>query len=218
MTGVSEDLTGSDPLPPDATLLVIDVQVGLDDPRLGRRDNPAAESNIGALLAAWRASGRPVAHVQHLSTEPDSPLRPELPGVAIKPEVAPLAGEPVFTKQVNSAFIGTGLEARLRDAGRDTLVITGLTANQCVETTTRMAGNLGFTTYLVGDATASFDRVGPDGAFHPAELIHSVSLANLHGEFATVVTTADMLARTGADARVETNEESRVGAGAGTGS
>ncbi|MEJ7762492.1 MAG: cysteine hydrolase family protein, partial [Thermomicrobiales bacterium] len=200
MTRVSDDLTTSGPaapLPADATLLVIDVQVGLDDPRLGRRDNPAAEANIAELLAAWRASGRPVVHVQHLSTEPNSPLRPELPGVAIKPEVAPLPGEPVFTKQVNSAFIGTGLEAWLRDAGRDTLVITGLTANQCVETTTRMAGNLGFIAYLVGDATASFDRTGPDGVFHLAELIHSVSLANLHGEFATVVSTVDMLDRTG---------------------
>jgi len=187
--------TPSSPLPATATLLMIDVQQGLDDPKLGRRNNPGAEERMGRLLASWRATGRPIAHVQHLSVEPDSPLRPERPGVAFKPVAMPLDGEPVFTKQVNSAFIGTGLEAWLRAADSETLVIAGLTANQCVETTTRMAGNLGFTAYLVGDATAAFDRTGPDGTHYPAEVIHGVSLANLDGEFATVVTTDDIVAR-----------------------
>lgn len=86
-------------------LLLIDVQLGLDDPAWGRRNNPGAERNMAALLAAWRASGRPVIHVQHMSRRPDSPLRPGLPGNALKPEVAPADGEPLFRKDVNSAFM-----------------------------------------------------------------------------------------------------------------
>lgn len=181
----------------NAALIIIDVQRGFDDPQWGRRNNPEAEANIARLLQAWRESGRPVYHVQHLSREPGSPLRPESPGCDFKDEVRPLDGEPIVQKHVNSAFIGTDLEDQLRRSGIDTVVITGLTTNHCVSTTTRMAGNLGFNTYVVGDAAATFDRLGPDGRLFPAEQVHDVSLASLHEEFATVTTTADVLALLG---------------------
>lgn len=184
-------------LSPDAALLIIDVQQGFDSTEWGERSNPAAESNIIRLLAAWRAAGMPVIHVQHLSTSPDSPLHPDSPGSALKPEVAPFDGEPLIQKQVNSAFIGTDLEALLHERGIDGLVIVGLTTNHCVSTTTRMAGNLGFETVVVGDATAAFGATGHDGRHHPAEDVHAVSLANLHGEFATVSTTDEVLTALG---------------------
>ena len=60
-----------------------------------------------------------------------------------------------------------------------------------------MAGNLGFDTYLVADATATFDRVGPDGALHTAEDIQAMTLSNLNEEFATIVTTEEVLRRPG---------------------
>ncbi len=181
-------------LPPDTTLLIIDVQQGFDDPRWGRRNNPGAEDNIARLLDAWRNTSRPIIHVRHLSSEEGSPLRPGQPGYAIKDAARPLPGEPVVEKSVNSAFIGTDLEARLRAAGVTTLVIAGLTTDHCVSTTTRMAGNLGFTAYVVSDATATFDRTSPDGRRYDATTVHDLALASLHGEFATVVTTADALA------------------------
>jgi nicotinamidase-related amidase len=181
------------PIPP-AALLLIDLQQGLDEPRWGVRNNPEAERQVAMLLAAWRQAGWPVLHVQHLSQHPDSPLRPEAPGCAFKPDVQPEAGEPVFQKTVNSAFIGTMLEAHLRQVGIDTLVMVGLTTDHCVSTTARMAGNLGFDVVVVADATATFERTGPDGAHYPAEQMHRLALASLHGEFARVQSTADVLA------------------------
>lgn len=180
-------------LPPNAVLLIIDVQQGFDEPMWGNRNNPQAEENIARLLAAWRKTNHPVFHVQHLSLSPTSPLHATHPGNAIKEAVKPQAGELLFQKHVNSAFIGTDLEQQLRERGYDTLVIVGLTTPHCVSTTTRMAGNLGFRTYLVSDATAAFEIVGHDGRPYTAEEIHTVSLAVLNGEFATVVETATLL-------------------------
>jgi nicotinamidase-related amidase len=180
-------------LSPETTLLLVDVQTGFDDPKWGRRNNPAMEMQVAALLRAWRETERPVVHVKHMSLSPGSPLRRGQPGNAFKAEVAPLPGEAVLEKQVNSCFIGTTLEADLRGAGRGALVVAGLTTNHCVSTTVRMAGNLGFSTYVVSDATATFDRRGPDGQLYTAEEIHAVALADLHEEFATVVDTRSVL-------------------------
>jgi nicotinamidase-related amidase len=178
----------------NAALILIDVQIAFDDPRMGKRNNPRAEANIARLLAAWRESGRPIIHVRHDSVEPQSMLRPGLPGNEIKPEAKPRDGEPVIGKHVNSAFIGTDLEQRLRNAKQNSVVIVGLTTDHCVSTTARMAGNLGFKTVVVADATAAFERKGFDGAVVPAEEIYRGALASLHGEFAEVVTTEQVLA------------------------
>ena len=173
-------------LPPNAALLVVDVQRGFDDPSWGTRNNPEAEANIERIIAAWREAGRPVYHVFHDSVSPGSPLRPDVPGNAPKAEAAPVEGEPVYRKSVNSAFIGTSLEADLRSAGIDTVVVVGLTTNHCVSTTVRMAGNLGFETLLVADATATFDRAALDGRKRPAQEVHEAALSDLQGEFATL--------------------------------
>jgi len=180
--------------PTPSTLLVVDLQEGFDAPSWGRRNNPHLEERVADLLRVWRGTGRPVVHVRHMSTDPSSPLRPGQPGNAFKPETAPVAGEAVIEKSVNSAFIGTSLEIDLRRAGCRGLIIVGLTTNHCVSTTARTAGNLGFVTSVVSDATATFDRVGPDGIEYRAELIHAMALSDLHGEFATVVDTAAVVA------------------------
>jgi nicotinamidase-related amidase len=181
-------------IPKNAALILIDIQQGFDDLQYwGPRNNPGAEANAAKLLAAWRESRRPVFHVQHRSTTPGSPLRPGQPGCDHKPEVKPLPGEPVIGKNVNSAFIGTDLEAQLRKQGVDTLVIAGLTTAHCVSTTTRMAGNLGFRAFLVADACATNARTGHDGRAHDAESVHVMELAALHGEFAEVMDTGALL-------------------------
>jgi nicotinamidase-related amidase len=181
-------------IPREAALLLVDVQQGFDAPGWGERNNPDAERNIARLLEAWREAGWPVLHVQHISVEPGSVLGPGQPGTELKPEAAPASEEPLFQKHVNSAFIGTDLEVHLRKRGIEALVIVGLTTNHCVSTTARMSGNLGFETFVVDDATATFDRVGHDGRRYDAAEVHAISLASLHGEFATVLRTDEVLA------------------------
>lgn len=180
-------------LDPNAALILVDVQAGFDDPYWGPRNNPSAEAAIARLLAAWRAAKRPVIHVQHLSREPRSPLRPGQPGVEFKREARPLPGEPVVQKHVNSGFIGTDLEKRLRAASIETVVLAGFCTDHCVSTTARMATNLGFKAVIPADAVVAYDRKGYDGTVHPAELIHRTALASLHGEFAVVVDSSALL-------------------------
>jgi nicotinamidase-related amidase len=178
-------------------LLLVDIQQGLDDTVYwGSRNNPQFERNVAALLEGFRQAGRPVLHVQHHSVRPTSPLRPGQAGHDFKPEARPQQGEPIFAKTVNSAFIGTHLEAYLRQEGIARLVVAGLTTDHCVSTTVRMAGNLGFEVWLVGDGCATFARPGPGGVI-PAEQVHQVHLASLDGEFCTVVSTQQALERVG---------------------
>jgi nicotinamidase-related amidase len=176
-----------------AALLLIDVQQGFDEPYWGARNNPHAEDNIARLLDAWRAAGRPIFHVKHNSRMPRSPLHPSKPGNAYKTFAMPRAGEPSIGKDVNSAFIGTDLEAQLRAAGVDEVIIVGLTTPHCISTSARMASNLGFKTIVVSDATAAHAGRGPDGKEIDAETMHYHALAALKGEFAEIVTTGDLL-------------------------
>jgi len=176
-----------------AALIVIDVQQGFLDPRWGQRNNPHAEEHIAMLLAAWRRAGRPLFHVQHGSRSPQGAFFPGTPGHAFKPQAQPLDGETLIRKDVNSAFIGTDLQARLAAAGVDTVVLCGLTTDHCVSTTARMAANFGWHTILVEDACATHERIGPDGNRFSAELMHATAVASLNGEFAHVMRTSDVV-------------------------
>ncbi|MCK8463862.1 cysteine hydrolase [Aliiroseovarius sp. S1339] len=179
-------------------LILIDIQKGFDDPVWGARNNPHAEANAARLLTHWRANWWPVFHIQHLSVTPGSPLNPTGGAVDFKTEVTPLPNEPVLTKRVNSAFIGSDLEDRLRSANITSLVICGLTTPHCVSTTTRMAANLGFDVSLPHDACAAFagnaDTGWRDGPPPTAQDIHSAALDHMNGEFADVCTTEEVLA------------------------
>ncbi|MFD0048006.1 cysteine hydrolase family protein [Actinomycetes bacterium NPDC127524] len=176
-------------------LLIIDVQNAFDDPSWGRRNNENAERNIARLLHTWRKSGWPVIHITHISDHPQSLFYRERDSSRIKEIVLPETDEIIIEKSVNSAFIGTDLESLLYDLECERLIVCGLTTNHCVETTTRMAGNLGFGPILVSDAAAAFDRSGPDGKTYRAEDIHQMTLVNLHEEFAEILTTEEVLRR-----------------------
>jgi len=178
------------PLDRRTALLVVDMQLGFDDPSWGPRNNPDAEQRVAMLLQLWRYAAAPVIHVHHHSSSPTGCFRPGTPGSGPKPETAPVPGESLYYKRVNSAFIGTSLEADLRRMQVAGLVVVGLTTNHCISTTVRMAGNLGFLTWVVSDATATFDRAGADGVMRSARDVHNAALGDLQGEFAEVVDAA----------------------------
>ena len=180
-----------------AALLIIDVQKAIDadyHATEGPRNNPDAERNIASLLAVWRHGKRPIIHIRHDSTFPASAYRPGQKGNEFKDEVTPASGEIVIPKRTNSAFIGTDLEHQLRERGVETLVVAGVSTNNSVEATVRMAGNLGFQTYLVADACFTFARRDFHGRLRTADEVHSMSLANLSGEYCVVLDTAAVLA------------------------
>ncbi len=167
-------------------LIVIDVQHAIDHPRWSGRNNPALEANLAALLGAWRAHRLPVFHVRHASREPGSSYAPDAPGFAFKPQVQPLAGEPVITKHVTSAFIGTDLDTKLHDARISELVITGVVTHNSVDASVRSANNLGYRVWLPADGTAAVPVTAWGGTEYDAEHVHALFLGNLSGEYATI--------------------------------
>ncbi len=184
-------------LPADATLIVIDLQYAIDAAywvKDGPRNNSDAEAVAGRLLNAWRAAKRPLIIVRHDSREPNSAFRPGQPGNDFKPEARPLPGETVVAKQTTNAFINTGLEQRLREAGCTTLVVCGVSTSNSVESTVRMAGDLGFKVYVVEDACFTFAKRDWNGTLRSAAEVHAMALANMNGEFATITTGNAVLA------------------------
>jgi nicotinamidase-related amidase len=177
-------------------LIIIDVQCAIDDPSWGDdRNNPGAEEKMAALLAHWRERRWPIFHIRHASTDPKSTYRRGQPLFEFKKEVMPIDGEPVIEKSTNNAFTGTRLEEMLRLQNVEQVVIAGVITNNSVEATARMSGNLGFRTFVASDATATFGRNDFSGRWRTADEVHAMSLANLDGEYATVLSAQEILSR-----------------------
>ncbi|MGU3305962.1 cysteine hydrolase family protein [Pseudomonas sp. M5A4_2d] len=184
-----------DPLDINAALIIIDMQQGMNDPKLGRRNNPQAELQIQHLLHAWRQAQRPIVHVRHMSRTPGSVFWPGQPGCEFQPALAPLQHEHVLEKNVPDAFTATGLERWLHVRSIKQLVVAGIITNNSVESTARSGGNLGFEVIVAADACYTFDQTDLSGRLWPAEDVHALSLSNLAMDYATVIETRDLLAR-----------------------
>ena len=179
--------------PAIATLVIIDMQKGMAARSAAARNNPDAEGNIAALLAAWRRVGAPVVHVRHISRTVGSPFWPGQTGAEFQDMFTPLPGEHVVEKNVPDALINTGLENWLRVRGIEKLIVVGVSTNNSVEATARTAGNLGFDTQVVADAAFAFEKVDYAGNRRTGEEVHAMALANLEGEYATITTTQRLL-------------------------
>ena len=170
-------------------LICIDLQLGFldEDSWGGNRNNKDAEEVCAKIIAHWRSHNEKIIHVRHSSNDINSKLHASNNGFRFNPLCKPIKDESVITKSVNSCFIGTNLKDTLDQMNYNTVVIVGLTTDHCVSTTTRMAGNFGYDTYLISDATATFDKLGQNGEIYDSELIHKTALASLNNEFAKVI-------------------------------
>ena len=176
-----------------SALIIIDMQTGMQSAKLPPRNNFHAESNIIRLLTTWRQLAYPVVHVRHISRSADSVFSPGQAGVEFQTPFQPLTEEHVVEKNVPDAFIHTGLERWLHVRDIRHLVIVGVSTNHSVESTARSAGNLGFATVVAADATFAFELRDFSGVLRSAEEVHAMSLANLHGEYAAVLSTDAIL-------------------------
>jgi len=175
-------------------LIIIDMQNCMADPAAGSRNNPQAEDSIAQLLQAWRKASAPVVHVRHISRSPNSMFAPGQSGAAFQDRFAPLPQEHVVEKNVPDAFINTALERWLRVRGLDELVLVGVSTNNSVESSGRTAGNLGFKTVVVADATFAYAMRDYAGALRSADEVHAMVLANLMSDYATIRDTRAVLA------------------------
>lgn len=178
-----------------AALIIIDAQEGINEASHwgGNRNNPKAENNIKLLLQHWRVLRLPVIIVQHCSTLPTSPLRPNYAGNKLMDFVQVDAGEKWITKSTASAFIRTDLSEYIETEHIAKLVITGFVTNNSVEATARNAGDLGIETVVVSDATACFDKIASNGVKYESQMVHQLSLANLKDEYASIMTTEEVM-------------------------
>jgi nicotinamidase-related amidase len=174
-------------------LIIIDMQKGMQSPLAGKRNNPQAETNIAKLLAAWRNNNLPIVFVRHMSRTIGSPFWPGQTGAEFQESLMPLDSEFVMEKNVPDAFINSGLEKWLRVRNINDVVIVGVSTNNSVESTARTAGNLGFNTVVVVDATYAYDMIDYDGNARDARVVHAMALANLDGEYARIVATEELL-------------------------
>jgi nicotinamidase-related amidase len=175
-----------------AVLLPIDMQRAFNDPRWPRRWNSAVEANGLALIAEWRRAGRPIIHVRHDSADPGSTLAPGRPGNLFLPGFGPVGDETLLSKSVNSAFIGTDLNLRLRRLGAKHVIAFGISTDMCVSTTIRTGANMGWDMILVPDACDCFDLPDGFGGTLKAEDVHRAHVATLAFEFCRTVSTEEL--------------------------
>ena len=158
-------------------LILMDIQKAFENIAYwgGQRNNDNAEVNASELLKIWRDNKLPIFHIKHCSSNPNSLLNEANKGNEFKDIVTPIDGEAIIKKNVSSAFIGTDLKDRLDSEKISKLVIVGLTTDHCVSTTVRMANNFGYDTFVVSDATATFNNKGLEGQNYSADLMHETA-------------------------------------------
>ncbi len=176
-----------------SALLVIDIQDSFKlGPRWERRNNPGFEQNVDRLLQSWRAAGLPVFFILH--TDPDPGFERDSPLVKVMDFLSPREDEPVILKDTRNAFTSTDLQKRLEAQGVKRVVITGISTEQCCETTTRVAADLGYDVDFVTEATRTFPISLPDGSELSTDEIFRRTEAVLRGRFARIARVDELVA------------------------
>ena len=173
-------------------LVIVDIQRDyFPGGRMPLHEPEAAAAKAGEVLAAFRAAGDPVIHVQHQSPAGGPFLEEGTPGAEIMPAVEPRDDETVIHKREPNSFLGTGLEQRLRDHGADEVVVVGMMTSMCVDATTRAGADLGFTMTVVPDACAA-PGLSYGGRDVAAPDVHAAFIAALGQGYASIVPAAEV--------------------------
>jgi len=174
-------------------LVIVDIQNDYFPGGANPLDGPeAAAANAARLLGRFRASGEPIVHLKHVWDAPDATfMRPGTPGVEIHDSVTPEGSEPDLEKEFPNGFVGTSLEADLRNAGAEEIVVCGMMTSMCVDATARAAADLGFTVTVAHDACATMP-LSFGGVDVAAPSVHAAFLAALADGYASVVPTDDL--------------------------
>ena len=178
----------------DTALIVLDVQKAIDDPKWDSKNNPGYADVIATLLAEFRAANLPVIHIRHEEANPASTFYARGPGQPFKDEALPLDGETVITKTVNCAFIGTDLEAYLREQGIKRLIFTGVVIHNSMDVSIRAAHCYGFEVFLPTDATSAIDVTDARGRLFDAQTVFDLYATVLASEYCTLTTSAEVIA------------------------
>ncbi|HKR63170.1 MAG TPA: cysteine hydrolase family protein [Thermoanaerobaculia bacterium] len=172
----------------NTALLVVDIQDSfkIDPARWARRNNPAFERNVTELISAFRGASLPLIFVLHNDGDPG--FRPGDPEVRLMDFLGRRESEPVILKNTRNAFTSTDLQSRLDALGVRRIVVCGISTEQCCETTTRVAADLGYDVDFVTEATATF----PIGTMSTEDIVERTE-AVLRGRFARIVTVRDVV-------------------------
>ncbi len=186
-------------------LVLIDVQESFRQRPYWKADAAFAAymAAQNALIAACQRHGVPIVRIFHVDgpQTPDNPFAEESGHVRPLAELASVEAAATFTKHRHSALVGTGLDVWLVDNGIRNIIVSGIRTEQCCETTTRHASDLGWKVEFVAEATHTFDMRHEDGSVFPAADIQARTAAVLRDRFArirTVAQVADRLATPGA--------------------
>ena len=178
-----------------SALLVIDAQDSFKvGPRWARRNNHRFEHNVSALIDAYRAAGLPIIFFLHTDSDPG--FERDSVHLRLMDFLKPKASEPVMLKDTRNAFTSTTLQAKLLGLGVRRLAITGISMEQCCETTTRVAADLGYAVDFVMDATMTFPIANHDvpGEELGVDAIEERTAYALRRRFARIVTTETLVA------------------------
>ncbi|HEV2853048.1 MAG TPA: cysteine hydrolase family protein [Thermoanaerobaculia bacterium] len=188
-----------------SALLVVDIQDSFKaiPSRWEQRSNPRFEENVDRLIQAWRGAGLPVIFVLH--TDPDPGFETTSPFFKLMDFLKPEPGEPVIVKNTRNAFTSTNLQEMLRGKGVERLVVTGISTEQCCETTTRVAADLGFDVDFVTEATRTFPITdeATGEVLSTEEIVRRTEMV-LRGRFARIAT-VEGLVREVAEAAVSSH-------------
>jgi nicotinamidase-related amidase len=173
-------------------LLVIDVQESFRQrPYYREAFVPAFIERQQALIDGAQQAGIPVVQIYHIQDEGAFSVASGF----VRP-LEPLRIEPAVTfhKRRHSALVGSGLEDWLERHGIRRLIVSGIRTEQCCETTTRHASDLGYTVDYVGEATLTFPMTDASGReWSPAEIRARTELV-LADRFARIATVEEALA------------------------